>query len=48
MLLCFDRLSNRVSKGELAEDGTLAGGFDVVQPLAVVAYTAARARLHEF
>ena len=33
---------------ELAEDGPFAGGLYVVQPLAVVAHAAARARLHEF
>ena len=46
--LCFCFRSLSVSKGELAEDGTLAGGLYVVQPLAVVAHAAARARLHEF
>ena len=40
--------SNRVPLFEFAEDGTLAGGLYVVQPLAVVAHAAARARLHEF
>ena len=33
---------------QFAEDGALAAGLDVVQPLAVVTYAAARARLHEF
>ena len=33
---------------QFAEDGALAGGLDVVQPLAVVANAAARARFHKF
>ena len=33
---------------ELSKPGPFAGGLDVVQPLAVVAHAAARARLHEF
>ena len=48
MLLCFDRLSNRVAFGQFSELGALAGGLNVVQPLAVVAHAAAGARLHEF
>ena len=33
---------------QLAEDGTLATGLYVVEPLAVVANATPRARLHEF
>ena len=33
---------------QLAEDGALATGLYVVQPLAVVANAPPRARLHEF
>ena len=33
---------------QLAEDGAVATGLYVVEPLAVVAHAAARARLHEF
>ena len=33
---------------QLAEDGTLAAGLYVVEPLAVVANAPPRARLHEF
>ena len=33
---------------QLTEDGTIATGLYVVQPLAVVANPAARASLHEF
>ena len=33
---------------QFAEDGALATGLDVVQPLAVVAHAAPCARLHEF
>ena len=33
---------------QFAEDAAVAGGFDVVEPLAVVADTTVRTRLHAF
>ena len=45
--LCFCG-AGAASKGQLAEDGALAGGLYVVEPLAVVAHAAAGAGLHEF
>ena len=43
-----DGLRMAVAGGELTQDTTVARGFYVVEPLAVIADTTVRARLHAF
>ena len=45
--LCF-RDAKDMLLFQFSEPGAFAGGLYVVEPLAVVAYAAAGARLHEF